>query len=366
MKKILLVGTHRAIPSGVSTHINQLNDSSLSNDFLIDNFTVGSRRFDESKLSKLYRHVTSPALFAWKLIRFKVDIVHLNTSMDFKGFFRDAVFLIIAKILHRKVVLQLHAGLKPDVFFDKASWQYPARRTILNAADAVVLLSKLEFSHAQGFCAFKSLHVVPNAIDLNALKITKKQHDGEFIFVYIGRLIDTKGVKEGIEALAILSQEGYKNISFKIAGSGPYENELKQLSISLGVDKLVNFLGSIFGATKIQFWQNADLLVFPTYFDEGLPYTILEALASGTPVITTKIGGIPEAIEDGVQGLFVPPKNAEAVAEAIKAILSNQTLLEEMSELCVKRAHQEYSIDRLADQFTSIYKSMLPSPSQAN
>ena len=150
--------------------------------------------------------------------------------------------------------------------------------------------------------------MVPNAIDVAAFtnQISEKiNHSSEITLVYIGRLVDTKGIKEGIEALALLKQQGYQNLKFNIAGTGPYEQSLKDLAINLNINDSVEFMGPVFGEQKIQFWNHATILVFPTYFDEGLPYTLLEALASGTPSITTRVGGIPEVIEDGVQGLFV-------------------------------------------------------------
>jgi len=116
MKKILLVGTNRNIASGVSTHINQLMDSPLAVKFNLDNFVIGSDGHQESKFNKIKRYIFSPVNLARKIIPFHPNIVHLNPSMDFKGFFRDAVYLFVAKLLGKKVILQLHAGLKPEVF----------------------------------------------------------------------------------------------------------------------------------------------------------------------------------------------------------------------------------------------------------
>ncbi len=363
MKKILLVGTHRTMPSGVSTHINQLIASPLINKFNFDNFVIGSESCQESKLSKIKRYILSPVSLAIKIISFQPDIVHLNPSMDFKGFFRDAVYLFIAKLLGKKVVLQLHAGLKPQVFFNQLSCLYRPRRLVLQTADAVILLTQLEAKHAAGFCHFKALTVVPNAIDVTVFttNVTEKNNTSdEITLVYIGRLVDEKGIKESIEALSLLKQQGYKNVTFKIAGTGPYEQSLKHLVDELNVNDNVEFMGPIFGEQKIQFWHDATILVFPTYFDEGLPYTLLEALASGTPSITTRVGGIPEVIEDGIHGLFVEEKNPEAIANAIKTMVSDKSLLKTMSEECIKRANEHYSIARLSKQIEAIYENLQP------
>ena len=361
MKKILLVGTNRKIASGVSTHINQLMASPLTDKFNLDNFVIGSDDCQESKFNKIKRYIFSPISLAAKIISYQPDIVHLNPSMDFKGFFRDAVYLFVAKLLGKKVVLQLHAGLKPHVFFNRSSWLYWPRRLVLQTADAVILLTQLEAEHAAGFCHFKALNVVPNAIDMAAFAnhISEKiNHSSEITLVYIGRLVDTKGIKEGIEALALLKQQGYQDLKFNIAGTGPYEQSLKDLVIKLNINDSVEFMGPVFGDKKIQFWHDATILVFPTYFDEGLPYTLLEALASGTPAITTRVGGIPEVIDDGMQGFFVEPKNPEAIATIIKTLISDKSLLKNLSEECIKRANAHYSIERLSNQIENIYESI--------
>lgn len=344
--------------SGVSTHINQLMASPLNDRFHIDHFVIGSDGHHESKLNKIKRYILSPISLAAKIHGYQPDIVHLNPSMDFKGFFRDAVYLFVSKLLGKKVVLQLHAGLTPQVFFNKSSWLYWPRKTVLQAADVVILLTRLEFEHAKGFCNYNAVKVVPNAVDVDAFNgiSAKKGFDSSKItLAYIGRLVEAKGVKEVIEALATLKQQGYVNLQFKIAGSGPYEENLKRLADELSVNDSTVFMGPIFGDKKMQFWADADILAFPTYFDEGLPYTILEALASGTPVITTRVGGIPEVIEEGRQGIFVEPKNPEAIVNAVKKMVSDTSLMMTMSEACNESAHRQYSIERLSNQIETIY-----------
>ncbi len=358
MQKILLVGTNRKMASGVSTHINQLFNSSLNEKYQLDHFTVGSFGTGESKVAKLWRFLTSPISFFVKVVVYRPNIVHLNPSMDFKGFFRDAVYLMIAKCLGKTVVLQLHAGLKPQVFFDAKSLLAYPRKWILWMANAVILLTDIEYRHAKAFTEFKLLTVVPNAIDLSEFRGQVKQLtvQDKISLIYIGRLVESKGVVEGIKALALLKGRGYNNLQFKVAGSGPFETALKTLVNDLGVSDSVSFLGGIYGDEKQTFWNNAHILVFPTYFDEGLPYTLLEALASGTPVITTEVGGIPEVIVNGKQGLFVPPQNPEAVADAILKLISDPSLFEDMSSACLARAREAYGLERLAKQVGGLYE----------
>jgi glycosyltransferase involved in cell wall biosynthesis len=145
----------------------------------------------------------------------------------------------------------------------------------------------------------------------------------------------------------------------RIAGSGPYEAFLRKLVSQSGLGEIVEFLGPIFGADKMQFWEGIDIFVFPTFHREGLPYTILEALASGTPTLTTRVGGIPDVIQDGVQGVLLDDHYPGPVATAIEAMLSDRQRLREMSVAAMQRASDHYGVERLALQFDRIYRELL-------
>jgi glycosyltransferase involved in cell wall biosynthesis len=282
--------------------------------------------------------------------------------MDFKGYWRDIVYFLIAKLLMRKVIFQLHGGDKPERFFRHERIPGYFRKWQLSAADAVVLLLEKEKQAAFDYCPFKRLVVIPNAIDGKEFAdFTPRSFRKErFNLAYIGRLVREKGIFEAVEAFSVLQRDGIDNISLSIAGAGPAEEELKRLVHSLGLEKHVEFRGTVRGTFKTQFWREADLLVFPTYH-EGLPYTLLESLAAGVPVITTHVGGIPEAVEDGVHGVFVEPRDPEALAGAIRTMLSDRERLRMMSEACIMSARKRFGIERLAAQFDELYHALMVS-----
>ena len=107
---ILMCGPSRAAVSGVATHLNQLFDSSLSENYALIQFQVGSEGRNEARLRKMLRYLLSPIEFVVALIRFRPAIVHLNTSMEAKSYWRDLVYLCAARLFRRKVVYQVHGG----------------------------------------------------------------------------------------------------------------------------------------------------------------------------------------------------------------------------------------------------------------
>jgi glycosyltransferase involved in cell wall biosynthesis len=347
--------------SGVSTHVNMLFASDLARSFDLMHFQVGSERRRENSVQKLFRFMLSPFYLALFILRYKPAIIHLNTSLDRKAYWRDAAYLIVAKLLGRKVVYQIHGGELPNAFFGAHGVQRPFARWLLRLPDAVILLAEVERNAYEGFSRFKRLLVIPNAIDLNLHGVSeRKSFDSESLRLgYIGRLVESKGILEAIESLHILRQRGFDHLNFTIAGSGPAEAVCRQRVRALDLEDQVSFIGPVFGEAKIRFWRDVDIFVFPTYHPEGLPYTVLESLASGTPMVTTRAGGIPDAVADGVHGFLIEPHNPEMIADSLQRMLSDRDSLRQMSAACVQRAKEHYSVDRLARQFSNLYKAVL-------
>lgn len=356
-----MCGPSRAAVSGVATHLNQLFDSSLSDKYTLIQFQVGSEGREEGRLQKMLRYLRSPMEFVAALIRFRPAIVHLNTSMEAKSYWRDLVYLCAARLFRRKIVYQVHGGGLPSSFLGKNRLSQAFLRSTLKMPDAISLLAEVELEEYRRFKAGKRLYIVPNAIRLEdyADVQVKQFKRKELILGYIGRLADDKGVRETIEAIATLRRDGGESFRFQIAGSGPDEDFLRQLVSDKGVEDIVEFLGPVFGEDKMRFWEGIDIFVFPTFHREGLPYTILEALASGTPTLSTQVGGIPDVIQDSVQGVLLDDHDPASVATAIEAMLSDRQRLREMSVAAMQRASDHYGVERLASQFDRIYQELL-------
>jgi len=274
--KILLCGPSRNSVSGVATHLNQLFDSKLTNKYQLVQFQVGSEGRNENKIQKIKRLLFSPFQFIVAIIRQKPEIVHLNSSMMPKSYWRDLIYLVLAKSMKCRVVYQVHGCALPPVFLGSSSLAHSFLRWSLNLPDALSLLAKIEHDTYNNFNIKTPIKIIQNAINLEEYRnVTTKKFDAKNIIIgYIGRLAFDKGVREAIQALVILRENGVNNITLKIAGSGPYEEELRKLVEFEEIEDIVRFTGPIFGAEKYQFWNEIDLFVFPS-FHEGLPYTVL-------------------------------------------------------------------------------------------
>ena len=361
--KVAIFSPSLAAVSGVSTHANQLFGSALSRDFELLHFQVGSEGRNESRFARLLRIAVSPLMLAGFIVLRRPDIVHLNTSMDRRAYWRDAAYLCIAKLLRVRVVNQVHGGVMPDRLFPGHAVLTWSLRKMLAASDAVSVLSTVELSAYSTFCPDALVLRIPNAIDTAGLTVTPKpEHHGEPLrLIYIGRLIREKGLFELIDALAVLAQTG-RSLRLDIGGSGAAERELADRVRQYGLDQVVHFHGPVAGAVKARLWQEADVLVFPTH-EEGLPYALLEAMAAGTPAITCAVGAIPDVMQHEVHGLFVALRNPEALAAAIARLDEDRAMLGRMAVACRTEVLENFSIDRLARDFNALYNAVIdPAP----
>jgi glycosyltransferase involved in cell wall biosynthesis len=119
----------------------------------------------------------------------------------------------------------------------------------------------------------------------------------------------------------------------------------------------VSFVGPAYGEHKARLLAQADVLLLPSY-SEGLPYALLEAMAAGVVPVVTPVGAVPEVVTEHEHGVFVEPRDAEAIAEAIASLAADRAGLLRMSAACRKRVALAYSLERLARDFSTLYASL--------
>src|SRR5688572_1980097 len=352
----LVLGPHLEAVSGVSTHLKLLLASPLREDFRLVHFQVGSEGRGEGPLGRALRLVLSPFKLALVILARNAAIVHLNTSLNARAWWRDLAYLAVAKLCGARVVYQVHGGALPQRFFRGNRLLEALLRGTLRLADAVVVLARIELRSYRKFAPGLPVVALPNAIDwapYAALKRQPSRFPAALRLVYVGRLAREKGLLETLQGLKLAHAQGAA-AQLAIAGSGPDEDRLRDLVQELQLSADVAFIGPVFGAAKAQLLASADVLVLASHA-EGLPYALLEGMAAGNAVIVTRVGAVPDVVVDGVHGLFVPPHNPLAIARAITRLAADRGLLARMSEACRRRIAGSYSLERLAADFRRLY-----------
>lgn len=319
-------------------------------------FQIGSEGRAQSKLQKLRRLASDPFRLWGVLSDKRIDLVHINSSLDHKAYWRDIVFLFIAKLARVEIIFQLHGGQSPEEFSRGSGVLSRLMGRIFSLADYFVVLTSRELKNYARLISPGKLYQIPNCIDQTISKHlpSKSFSPGLIHFAYIGRLVSTKGIFEIADGLKLAKQAGLTGFELHVAGDGPDKNTWLSYVSDCGLASELVYHGSVSGDQKNGFWQKAEVLLLPSY-SEGLPYSVLEALAFGVPVVATDVGGIPDAIEHGVHGLIIEPRNAEALASAISELAGNIEQLDTMSTACRSRAEEEYSISTLVNSFSPMY-----------
>ncbi len=148
-----------------------------------------------------------------------------------------------------------------------------------------------------------------------------------------------------------------KKVKFIFAGNGEIE-KVKNLCKGKNIQDNIHLLGFISGEEKIKNFHKADIFILPSY-NEGLPVSVLEAMAAGLSIITTPVGGIPEAVEDGVNGFLVEPGNPEMLADRILKLLEDEELRERMGRKSLRIAKEKFDVNIIAEGLSKIYEKVL-------
>lgn len=178
----------------------------------------------------------------------------------------------------------------------------------------------------------------------------------------ISNFVEEKGHRYLIEAFGLLATAGVQ-ATLRIAGDGSARPELEALAATLGVSERIAFAGRVKSAAA--FYRDIDAFVIPSIAAEGLPTTILEAMAARLPVIATRVGGAVEAIDDGVQGLIVAPRSAQALADAIGALVAAPDLVRQMGEAGYQRVTRDFTLTGMTGTvLQSCYRPLVKSARQ--
>lgn len=178
---------------------------------------------------------------------------------------------------------------------------------------------------------------------------------GSLIIGFLGRLTEQKGCRYLIEAMGILADRGVCTHCL-IAGEGEYEDELHSQVKCLGLENIVTFLGR--RDDPQNFLSQVDVLAMPSLW-EGLPLSLIEAFSVGVPVVGTTADGIMDALEHGVNGLAVPTRDSEAMANGLEALSADRNLLKRLSDGAYKTYEERFGYSTWQQGYELIYKEVL-------
>jgi colanic acid/amylovoran biosynthesis glycosyltransferase len=200
-------------------------------------------------------------------------------------------------------------------------------------------------------------------IDCGRFAFRERRHEGgPARLITISRLVEKKGVEFGLRAVAALAGRGL-DVRYDVVGDGPLRASLTALAASLGVAERVTFHGWLEHEAVRDLLDRSHLALAPSVTaadgdQEGIPVSLMEAMALGLPVVTTRHSGIPELVEDGLSGVLVEERDVEGLAGALATLVARPELWPRMGRAGRERVAERHDIgrlnDRLADRFTAL------------
>lgn len=200
-----------------------------------------------------------------------------------------------------------------------------------------------------GLPAAKLIYI-PNFVNLDTYK---PSYGSDNYIIYFGRIAVEKGLQTLIKAMKYI-----KNTRLVIVGEGPVEEELRKYCEQNNIDNC-DFVGYKTGTELIEMIRNSKFVILPSVIYENSPMSIFEAFASGKPVIGSNIGGIPELIDDGVNGLLFEPKNVNDLVEKIEFLLEKPKIVLRMGKNARKKVEEEYNTEIHYERIKEVYESLL-------
>lgn len=363
---ILICGPAPNAVGGGPTHIRNLWASPLSDWFQLELFRTGSTgtespASDERMIEKSVRLLTGPFRLATRILAVRPAIVHINSAPDLRAFWRDATLLPVAKLLGRKVVFQLHGGtIKPLV---TSKIMRLLTRVVFAVPDVMVVLATCTAGELRGLGRARRIALVPNGVNVFELSSPgQPPMDRQWRLKrlgFLGRLVEAKGLRTAIDALALLRTDpSFPDLELRLAGSGDARERLEEYARLREVDNAVHFVGTFSGRSRVTFLRETDVLILVGGHNEGMPYALLEAMAVGTPVIASAVGGNVDVVRDGIDGRIVPPEDARALASALRELAADPDSLRNMSIAAASRARSVFSLERLAMNLRELYSTL--------
>lgn len=356
--KVLLLGRSFKLRGGVTNYLELLIQYLNKNEFQIKHFVQG-------KSPTRWKNIFLPFITLYQLIKlrkviktYKPDLIHINPSLGPTAIVRDFAFLKIAKRKRIPVLFFIHGWQHAlsSKFKENGYWKnYFKKRFAL--CDAIVVLAK-EFKEELVKLGIpeERIYISSTMVESEEYLPDTKEFYPPFKILFCANMHRKKGPHEVLKA-APLVLEKYPDTKFIFVGEGVELENLKKLCSKMELDSNVEFMGYKKGKEKITIFKKSHIFVYPSY-TEGFPVVILEAMAAGMPLITTPVGGLADAFEDGKQGLIIKSMlpNPKEVAEKIVTLIENPTLMKKMSENNLREAKEKYDVRIVCRNIETVYR----------
>jgi glycosyltransferase involved in cell wall biosynthesis len=286
---------------------------------------------------------------AWQAIG-GVQVVHLLANSGWAWHLFAAPILIIGRLRRKPVIVNYRGGLADDFLGAAPAHVLGQLRGAALRVTPSAYLRRVFAKHGL------DAEIIPNIVDLSRFAPrTERDFAGMPHLVVARNLEPIYGIATALRTLVIV-RERFAQAQLTVAGEGPELPRLQQLAQELGIAAAVHFPGRIDNAAMPALYARADCVLNPSTVD-NMPNSVLEAFASGVPVVSTDAGGVPDIIVDGESGLLVPVGDADAMAASALRVLEDRTLARRLAAGGLREA-EKYTWPRVRGQWLAAYRRL--------
>jgi glycosyltransferase involved in cell wall biosynthesis len=362
--RVLLAGHLPPPAGGIATYFQSLLNSSLPERVHLSFVQTSSHnrvlsQTGRMSLLNLFAAFQDCIRFFRSVLVHRPQICHIGTAFGL-SFLKHSVCVLFARILGCQVLLHPHCSFSA-IYSDRPAWWRWWFRRIINLTAGVIIISS-EWKHLADIVPKSRVYFLQNAIDLSEYqkiaqdRLLNPKMNGDVHILYLGYIGRDKGSYDLLGTAERFSWDHFR-ASIDLIGSELAPGELERLRQQIERDQLTEIVRlhqPVYDEAKLDFFGKADIFVYPSYH-EGMPMAIIEAMACGLPVVGTRVGGIPDLIQDGVNGILVDPASPDQLAEALIKIASDPQLSFSMQKNGAKIANERYDIKQHVAKLVEIY-----------
>lgn len=352
-KKIVMLTTSER--GGIASVVDRYERDGLFehwNVILVVTHVEGSLR------ARLARAAASFGQVFMLAMRGRVALLHCHVSM-YGSFWRKSLFAMMARMFHIPVLFHLHGSKTKEFYQGLPQFAQRLADRQLAAASVVLVLSESWREFVLGLAPSARVVVLPNYVDIPQRMISDIRQTGaaesgrnQVTVLFLGLIGERKGVYDLLRAFAGAAS-CVPHLHLRVAGNGEME-KARHLADELRLHDRVDFPGWVDAQARNELLAEADIFVLPSY-NEGLPVSVLEAMAWALPVITTPVGGIPELITHQIEGILVPPGDVAGLQAWLETLADDANLRRRLGDAARDVVRHRFSRENTLPELTALY-----------
>jgi glycosyltransferase involved in cell wall biosynthesis len=348
---VVMLGTGLETRGGIAAVVSSYRAHGLFERWPID--YVPTHR-DGPRLLKLLTAVRALFSLLYQVVRYPRSVLHVHGASR-ASFWRKSIYMAIGLLAGCRIVFHLHGGGFARFHEDECG---PIARAVirffLDRAACIVVVSESWKEWAHGVTANPRIVCIPNPVTLPPPGAGPSAREPGLV-VFSGRCEAGKGIFDLLDAAAVLRAQ-VPRLRIECAGDGDL-GKVQRHAASMNLAARVTMRGWLDKEHAEKLLSRAAAFVLPSYA-EGLPMSLLEAMAAGCPVVATRVGGIPDLITDGVDGLLVAPGDPHALAAALQRILRDPAFARQLGNAARRTIANRYTAERSLERLEQIYAGL--------